>query len=232
MDTAPFLLIIDDDVMWCDALKNLLMIKDFKVELAYDALTGLQKAYTLKPDAILLDIMLPGMSGWQVCNRFREMSDVPIIMLTALSSTQDVVQGLGCGADDYIVKTVGNGELVARIRAVLRRIRPSYKGSNGYQETVFQHDNLVVDFHKHRILVDNNPISLTPTEFRLLSTLVKHKGRVLPHNFLLKQVWGPGYEGDLICLRMYIGYLRRKIEKNPSEPRLIQNEWGVGYRFG
>ena len=227
------LLLIDDDVSLCEALKLMLVNKGFQVEVAHDALAGLQRAYALKPDAILLDVMLPGMDGWQTCRRFREMSDVPIIMLTALDSEENVVEGLNLGADDYIVKPVTSDELAARIRAVLRRVSRSSTGSNaGNREPIFTQDNLVIDFDKYEVKLDDERIDLSPTEFRLLSVLVRYKGRVLPHEFLLTEVWGPEYAGEIDYLRLYISYLRRKIEKNPTQPQFIYNEWGVGYRFG
>ncbi len=229
---ADTLLLIDDDTAWCQALQFVLTENGFKLEVAQDALAGLQKAYALNPDAILLDLMLPGMDGWQACSRLREMSDVPIIMLTSLHQPKYMIRGLNEGADEYISKSVGLKELVARIRAVLRRT-----GRNKYSQTnesvpIFKFEHLMVDFSKHEVQVGGERANLTPTEFRLLSVLIRYKGRVLPHEFLVKQVWGPGCEPELISLRLYIGYLRRKIEKNPSQPQLIQSEWGVGYRFG
>ena len=230
---ATTLLLIDDDASLGESLRFMLTKKGFRVEIAYDAITGLQKAYALKPDAIILDIMLPDMDGLQVCRRFREMSDVPIMMLTALSSEQNIIEGLDRGADDYVVKPVTAGELSARIRALLRRSsRTTTPNVSGSREPIFSHDNLVIDFDKHEVTVDGKRVDLSPTEFRLLSVMARHKGRVLPHEFLLTEVWGPEYVGEVDYLRLYVSYLRRKIEKNRAEPGLIQNEWGVGYRFG
>lgn len=230
------LLLIEDDVTLCEALRFMLTKKGFQVEVANSAITGLQKAYSVKPDAIILDIMLPDMDGWQTCARFREMSDVPIIMLTALGSEENVVKGLNLGADDYIIKPVTAEELSARVRALLRRVTRSNGPtgtviSNG-RGPIFTYESLVIDFDKHEVTVDNKRIDLSPTEFRLLSVLVRHKGRMLPHEFLLTEVWGPEYVGEIDYLRLYISYLRRKVEKDPSKPSLIHNEWGVGYRFG
>jgi len=228
-------LIIDDDTLLCEALRLMLSKMDFKVEVANDAITGLRKAYAFKPDVILLDIMMPSMDGWQTCQRFREMSDVPIIMLTALDSQENVVKGLDLGADDYIVKPVVANELAARIRAVLRRTSRStamgHSNGNG-REPIFKQDSLVIDFDKYEVMVDDERVDLTPTEFKLLSVLARYKGRVLPHEFLLTEVWGPEYVGEIDYLRLYISYLRRKLEKNKSKPGLIHNEWGIGYRFG
>lgn len=231
------LLLIEDDITLCEALRFMLTKKGFQVEVANNAITGLQKAYAVKPDAIILDIMLPDMDGWQTCARFREMSDVPIIMLTALGSEENVVKGLNLGADDYIIKPVTAEELSARVRALLRRVTRSSVSGNGNpagngRGPIFTYENLIIDFDKHEVTVDNKRVDLSPTEFRLLSVLVRHKGRMLPHEFLLTEVWGPEYVGEIDYLRLYISYLRRKVEKDPSKPNLIHNEWGVGYRFG
>jgi DNA-binding response OmpR family regulator len=221
------LLLIEDDVTLCEALRFMLTKKGFQVEVTNSALAGLQKAYAVKPDAIILDIMLPDMDGWQTCARFREMSDVPIIMLTALGSEENVVKGLNLGADDYIIKPVTAEELSARIRALLRRVtRSTVTSSNGNgRGPIFSYENLVIDFDKHEVTIDSKRIDLSPTEFRLLSVLVRHKGRMLPHEFLLTEVWGPEYVGEIDYLRLYISYLRRKIEKDPTRPNLIHNEW-------
>ncbi|HRV91912.1 MAG TPA: response regulator transcription factor [Anaerolineae bacterium] len=225
------LLIIDDDVQLCELLQLMLAKMDFEVEIAHEAVTGLKKAYSLKPDAIVLDIMMPGMDGWQTCQRFREMTDVPIVMLTALGSEDEVIKGLNLGADDYLVKPVTADELGARVRALLRRVSRSHNNTNS-REPILTHANLVIDLDKYEVTVDGNRVDLSPIEFKLLSVLAKYKGRVLPHEFLLTEVWGPEYVGEIDYLRLYISYLRRKLEKDPSNPDLIQNEWGVGYRFG
>ena len=230
---VPTLLLIDDDVSLGETLRFMLTKKGFQVEVAYNAITGLQKAYALKPDIIILDVMLPDMDGRQVCSRFREMSDVPIIMVTALGSEQDVVEGLNLGADDYVVKPVTAEELAARIRALLRRSsRSGASHAGSTRESILSCESLVIDFDKHEVTVEGKRVDLSPTEFRLLSVMARHKGRVLPHEFLLSEVWGPEYVGEVDYLRLYVSYLRRKIEKDPGEPSLIQNEWGVGYRFG
>lgn len=225
------ILLVDDDVLLCNTFELILTDMGFNVEMAHNGVEGLKKAYKLQPDVILLDVMMPDMDGWETCQRFKEMCDVPIIMLTAIDSQENVIKGLDLGADDYIVKTVTAEELGARIRAVLRRASRSNINSSK-QKPIITQDNLVIDFDKHEVTVDNERVDLSPTEFRLLSVLARHKGRVLPHDFLLTQVWGPEYIGEIDYLRLYISYLRRKLEKDPSNPNLIYNEWGVGYRFG
>jgi len=226
------ILVIDDDETLQKNLDDILTSLGYKVAIAGTAVEGLQKAYNSKPDLIILDVMLPGMDGWQTCQRFREMSNVPILMLTALGSEEDVVKGLEMGADDYVVKPVTMRELGARIKALLRRSEFSSDESGLDLSKFIQYQDLIIDFDKHEVTRNNKRIDLSPTEFKLLSCLVKHQGRVLPHEFLLTQVWGSEYTGELDHLRLYISYLRRKIEQNPSKPDLIKNEWGIGYRFG
>jgi two-component system KDP operon response regulator KdpE len=160
------------------------------------------------------------------------MSDVPIIMLTALGSAENITKGLNLGADDYIVKPVTAEQLSARIQAVLRRVSRSKVARNPDRTAIFAYDNLCIDFDRHEVKVGNERVDLTPTEFRLLSLLAQHQGRMLPHDFLLREVWGTEYTNEVEYLRLYIGYLRRKLEKDASRSSLIQNEWGIGYRFG
>ena len=225
------ILIIDDDIMLQKNMVDILSTLGYTVDVASETLEGLQKAYQTKPDLIILDVMLPGLDGWEACKRFREMSNVPIIMLSALGNEEDIIKGLNVGADDYLVKPVTLKLLEARIKAVLRRSM-WYINRNDFEVTeIIQHDDLIIDLDKHLITRKNKRIDLSPTEFRLLTCLAKHKGRVLSHDFLLTQVWGAEYVGELDQLRLYIRYLRKKIEDDPSNPQLIQNEWGIGYRF-
>ena len=226
------LLVIEDDLAFCDLLQFILTKKGFRVEVVHDAITGLQKTYTLQPDAVILDIMLPDLDGWQACSRLREMSDVPIIMLTALDTAEYVVKGLNLGADAYLIKPVSPEELAARVRAVLHWAARSRTNRSDSQGSRFTYENLVVDFDRQEVTVDGQWVYLTPAEFRLLTVLIQHKGRLLPHKFLLREVWGPEFSGGIDFLRLYISYLRRKLEKDPTKPHLIHNEWGIGYRFG
>ena len=230
---ADSLLVIEDDCETAVMLQQILNLKGFNVDLASDAKTGLKKAYATNPSAIILDIMLPDMDGWEFCARFREMSDTPIIMLTALGSRQDVVKGLDLGADDYIVKPVSPNELAARIRAVLRRFRGLYSAKdNSSRHQIFTYDYLLIDLYRREVTVDGERVELTPTEFDLLSLLARHPGRMLSHRFLLNQVWGSEHRQNVSILHLYIGYLRRKIERDPARPSIIHSEWGAGYRFG
>jgi two-component system KDP operon response regulator KdpE len=176
---------------------------------------------------VILDVMMPGMDGWDVLSRLREMSEVPVIMLTAKGREVDIVRGLGLGADDYITKPFGTGELVARVRALLRR----NKMPVAQRVTRYQDNGLSIDLERHEVRVKGVSVDLTPTEFRLLSVLVQNAGKVVPHHTLLTQVWGEEYASEVHYLKLYIRYLRQKIEESASNPRYILTEWGVGYRF-
>jgi DNA-binding response OmpR family regulator len=225
------ILLIDDDVHFCDYVRMLLSRQGFDVEVAHDALSGLKLGYSCNPDLVLLDIMMPGMDGRETLRRFREMSDVPVMMLTALNSKEDMIRGLELGADEYLTKPVTGGELVARIQAVLRRFDRS--GPLRHRASLsFVHDDLVVNLDRHEVTLDGERVDLTPNEFALLAVLVRNRGRVLTQEFLLREVWGPEFIDDKNYLRLYIRYLRVKLEKDPSHPCLIRTEWGIGYRFG
>ena len=178
------------------------------------------------PGLIILDLGLPDMDGTEVTRRLREWTDVPIIVISVRDSEQDKVAALDAGADDYLTKPFGASELSARIRVALRR-------SNQTAEVaaVFQHDDLLVDFVKREVRIKDNPITLTPTEYSLLRTLVLHVGKVLTHQQLIKEVWGGNYEVNAHLLRVNVSNLRRKIESNPLQSRHIITEPGVGYRF-
>jgi DNA-binding response OmpR family regulator len=229
MDTR--LLIIDDDVSLCGVTQVILTKRGFQVEIADDAISGLQKAYVYHPDLILLDVMLPSMNGWELLGRFREMSEVPIIVLTALNSAEDVIRGMDLGADAYLTKPVTGEELVARVQAVLRRASHSGSAKSGVTTAVC-YEGLAIDFEGHEVTLDGERVDLTPKEFSLLSVLAQNHGRVLTSDYLLRKVWGPEYICDMNYLRLYVRYLRRKLEKSPSKPHLICTVYGVGYRFG
>jgi two-component system KDP operon response regulator KdpE len=221
------ILIIDDDVDLTKVIKINLEREGFSTVIASSGVEGLQKAYSSQPDLVILDIMMPGMDGWTTCRRLREISDVPIIMLTARGMESDVVKGLEIGADDYIVKPFGTKELMARIHALMRRT----DASSTKKPPIYSDGELTVDFIKRSVTVRGDHVDLTPTEFKLLSAFVQNEGRVLPHRFLLTQVWGPEYADEVNYLKLYVRYLRQKIEKDSSNPDYILTEWGVGYRF-
>ncbi|NJN93409.1 MAG: response regulator transcription factor [Anaerolineales bacterium] len=227
------LLLIEDDVRLCETLSQILTFKGFQVQTANDALTGLEKIYQDKPDLVILDIMLPDSDGWQVCSHIKAMSDVPVLILTALGAEEHVLKALELGADDYIVKPVTTQELLSRINSLLRRTYHRGKTlSADYAGSVLRYGDLMVDLDRHEVTLEGKRVDLSPTEFQLLTVLIRYEGRMLPHEFLLNKIWGSEYTNKIAYLRLYINYLRRKIEKDPEKPELIHNEWGIGYRFG
>jgi DNA-binding response OmpR family regulator len=224
---ADKILVIDDEEATTDLIGMLLERRGFDVIKAYRAEEGLRQAYKHQPDLVLLDIMMPDMDGWEVCRRLREMSDVPIIFLTARGDVKDVVQGLEMGADDYVIKPYDNDELVARIKAHLRRSpRPDMS-----EELSFDDGNFRLNFMNREVYVRNELKHLTPKEFNLLGVLVRNAGRVVTRTELVTQAWGDEYADAIDSLKLYIHYLRQKIERNPSQPDYILTSRGVGYRF-
>lgn len=221
------ILVIDDEEPTVKLLSMLLEERGFEPVKAFRAEEGLRKAYRYQPDLVLLDIMMPDMDGWEVCKRLREMSDVPIVFLTARSDVKDVVQGLEMGADDYIVKPYDDDELIARIRAHLRRSpRP-----NMSEELMFNDGDFRINFMNREVWVRNDLKHLTPKEFNLLAVLVRNAGRVVSRNELVTQAWGDEYSDAIDSLKLYIHYLRQKLEANPQQPEYIVTSRGVGYRF-
>ena len=221
------ILIVDDEETTVQLISILLERRNYKPIKAYSAEEGLRLAYRHQPDLVLLDIMMPDMDGWEVCKRLREMSDVPIIFLTARDETTDIVKGLEMGADDYVVKPYNNEELVARVRAHLRRSpRP-----NMSEELSFNNGEFRINFMNREVKVREEVKHLTPKEFNLLGVLVRNAGRVVPRGELVAQAWGEEYADAIDSLKLYIHYLRQKIEVNPTRPDYIVTSRGVGYRF-
>ena len=219
------ILIIDDDDSVLKAVEIGLGQAGFRVLTAKDGATGLRTMFDNRPDLVLLDIMLPGIDGMEACRRLRELSDTPIIFLTALSAETDIVKGLMVGADDYITKPFSMSELIARIHTCLRR----KKTSAGEMASSLILGDLTIDFVRHKVRVRNQQVTLSPTEFRLLSYLARNCGRVVPHRTLLIEVWGSEYTDQFDYLHLYIRYIRKKIEKDPSHPEIIKTERNVGY---
>jgi two-component system KDP operon response regulator KdpE len=222
------ILIIDDDPVFLRLIEVVLTRAGYRVLKAGCGREGLQIIFSQRPELVLLDIALPGIDGWQTCQRIRDMCDVPIIMLSGSSDTEkDIVRGLGYGADDYIIKPVGSKELVARVQAVLRRTKEPSSGD----EATYSDDRLSVNIAERMVMLDGERVGLTPKEFKLLALLVQNAGRVVPHRVLLEKVWGWEYTDDLDHVRIFIWHLRRKIEPEPANPRYIITEAGVGYRL-
>jgi DNA-binding response OmpR family regulator len=222
------ILVVDDEPRYIWAMQVNLEDLGYEALTAYDGQTAIELAASEELDLILLDVRMPDLDGYEVCRRIREFSTVPIIMLTALAEEADKVQGLDAGADDYVTKPFGIEELLARVRAALRRAdfsdgQPSHPA--------FQAGNLLVDFAQQQVFVRDQAVHLTPIEYRLLCELVKQAGRVLVPEYLLEKVWGIGYEGENHLLRLAVHRLRRKIERDPRNPQYVQTRSGIGYIF-
>ncbi|MGM0688823.1 MAG: response regulator [Bacillota bacterium] len=220
-------LVVDDEKTLVKALAFNLEKEGFRVETAYDGEEALEKVFELKPDIVVLDLMLPVVDGFEVCRRIRKKLDVPIIMLTARSEDIDKVLGLELGADDYLTKPFNSRELVARIKAILRRSIIRDEES----KKVIQIGKLQVDLLQHRVRLGEKEISLTSKEFALLSFLVTNAGNVYSREQLLEHVWGYDYYGDVRTVDVHIRHLREKIEQDPGNPELIITVWGTGYKF-
>ena len=221
-------LVVDDEPRYIRAIRTTLQPSGYAVFSAPDGQTAIQFATDQEPDLILLDIRLPDLSGYEVCRQIREFSTVPIIMLTALAETDDKIKGLEAGADDYVTKPFSAGELLARVRAALRRIELDNRSMG---QPVFRAGNFEVDFNQRLVRIDDRPVRLTPTEYRLLCEMINRAGQVLVPAYLLEKVWGEGYEVDEHLVYLAIHRLRRKIERDPDSPQLIQNRPGMGYLF-
>lgn len=222
------ILLIDDNLDLLNVVAVALGRAGYRVLLATDGATGLEMFRQHSPNLVILDIMMPGIDGWEVCRQLREISDVPIIMLTVLGQERDVVRGLREGADDYIPKPFSSRELLSRIEAVLRRVKVIKRRTDRQNLIV---GDLVLDLESHQVVVKNRTVKLTPIEFCLLIALAEQAGKVVPHRQLLCQVWGEAYAGDVRQLKVYIHYLRQKLEDDPGNPRYILSERGEGYRL-
>jgi len=220
-------LVIDDDKTLSGLIKQAMTKAGYKVAIANNGIEGLQQVLTDPPDIVILDVMMPRMDGWETCQRIRQSSKVPIIMLTAKDQVNDKVRGFELGVDDYMTKPFSLAELSARVKAVTARAGiPS--DSRPHRITS---GDLVIDMDAHRVTKRGESVSLTPTEYKLLLTLAENGGRVLSHEQLLERVWGYETEEDNDYVKRYIWYLRRKIEDDPSQPLHVVTERGFGYSF-
>ncbi len=226
----PRILLVEDERSIAEGLKISLEAEGFQVAWAKDGKEALSAWEWARPDLIVLDLMLPGLSGTEVCRTIRARSDVPIIMLTARDTEVDRVVGLEIGADDYLTKPFSTRELVARIRAILRRVATGHAVST-IEELPTEASGVRVDRSRHEVTVDGRMIELPPKEFELLAVLVEHAGRVLTRNQLIDEVWGSDYVGDTKTLDVHIRRLRGRVETDPQDPQRIRTVRGVGYRF-
>jgi two-component system KDP operon response regulator KdpE len=222
------ILVVDDEPRLIRLVREILTAVGYAVLGASDGKECLELLAIEQPDLVLLDIMLPGnMDGYEVCRRVREFSAVPIIMLTAKTREVDMLNGFDVGADDYLTKPFNAKELIARVKAVMRRTEPSGKGSVITADVAC--GDLTISLARRSVNLGSKEISLTPTEFKLLQQLALNANRVMLHEDLLSEVWGPQYRDDIDYLRVYVRHLRRKIEEDPSQPRYILTSPGVGY---
>lgn len=224
----PVIVVIEDDPQICRFLRTSLSVQGFQVIEARTGERGVVEIGTRKPELVILDLGLPGMDGIAVIRKVREWSAVPIIVLSARSQESNKIAALDAGADDYLTKPFSIGELLARIRVSLRHATQLAGGS---VETLFRVGDLQVDLSRRRVHIGDQEIHLTPIEYRLLTVLIRHAGKVLTHRQLLLDVWGPAYVEHAHYVRIYMGQLRRKLEADPAQPRYLLTEAGVGYRL-
>jgi len=223
---AEKILIVDDEPRYVRLMEANLNTEGFQVLKAYNGQQAVDAVAEQKPDLVLLDVMMPILNGFQACDRIREFSEVPIIFVTAKGEEQERVKGLNLGADDYIVKPFSATELLARVRAVLRRTQ---KSSESSKEVIFRHGNMVIDFARAEVFLDDRMVYLSATEYRILLQLAHNLGQVIPSDQLLRDVWGQEYSGDKEILWVSISRLRQKLEKDPRIPEHIVTRSGIGY---
>ena len=225
MSISENILVIDDEVQIRRLLKISLENSGYKIFEAENAKTGLQEIINSRPSLILLDLGLPDEDGLSLLKKIREFSDVSIIILSVRDSEKDIITALDSGADDYITKPFNAGELLARIRVSLRHSKPELRSP------FFKNGNITVDFSSREVKKNGEIVKLTSTEFSLLALFIRNSGKVLTHNYFLKEIWGKPYSDETQYLRVYIAQLRKKLEDNPAHPKIFITESGIGYRM-
>lgn len=226
---AKKVLVVDDEKLIVKGIRFSLLQDGMEVDCAYDGEEALNRAKANSYDMILLDVMLPKMDGFEVCQAIREFSDVPIVMLTAKGDDMDKILGLEYGADDYITKPFNILEVKTRIKAIMRRTSP--ERAPQVQSSVIEKGDIKLDCDSRRLFINDNEINLTAREFELLEILIKNENKVYSRESLLKIVWGEDYPGDVRTVDVHVRRLREKIEANPSEPKYVHTKWGVGYYY-
>jgi two-component system KDP operon response regulator KdpE len=222
---ATRVLVVDDDAQILRAVRAALQARGYEVATAMNGETALETAAAENMEVVVLDLSLPGIDGHEVIRRVREFSEVPILVLSVRESQDEKVSALDSGADDYVTKPFAIGELLARLRALERRSHPEEA------KPVLRFGDLDVDLARQRVRLESEDVQLTPTEYRLLEAMVTNPGKLLTHRWLLSRVWGPGYQEESHYVRIYVRYLRRKLRDDPSRPRFIVTEPGLGYRW-
>ncbi len=226
---SKLILVVDDEPRMIGFIRMNLELEGHRVIEAHNGLEALEAIRTKLPDVVLLDVMMPELDGFETLRMLREFSSIPVIMLTAKGEENDKVYGLELGADDYVTKPFGPRELSSRVKAVLRR--SDMPSSSPDQAILAIDDRLQVDFNRREVIVEGRHIKLRPTEYRLLYHLIENAGWTVPHDQLLAKVWGYEYRDEAHYVRLYVNYLREKIEQDPANPKYILTERGVGYRF-
>lgn len=226
---AKKVLVVDDEKLIVKGIRFSLEQDGMEIDCAYDGEEALEKAKQTEYDMILLDLMLPKLSGFEVCQQIREFSNVPIVMLTAKGEDMDKILGLEYGADDYITKPFNILEVKARIKAIMRRTSPARQ--QAAQASVIEKGDLRLDCESRRLFINGTEINLTTREFELLEIMVKNENKVYSRENLLNLVWGKEYPGDVRTVDVHVRRLREKIETNPSEPKYVHTKWGVGYYY-
>lgn len=229
MDNKPYILVVEDDKPIRNFITASLKAQGFNYIETDKGTEAIALAMSHKPDLIILDLGLPDMDGINVITKVREWSKIPIIIVSARENERQKIEALDKGADDYLTKPFGIGELLARVRVSLRHsiVTNSEKGNTG----IFKVKDLVVDFNKRKVTIDNEDVHLTPIEYKIMALLCKYPGKVLTHNFIIQEIWTAPVGSETKSLRVFMASLRRKIEKNPAQPQYIYTEVGVGYRL-
>jgi two-component system KDP operon response regulator KdpE len=226
MSSAVSILIVDDEAQMRRLLRTSLENEGFKITLAENGTEAIRLAESTRFDLIILDLGLPDIDGIEVLKKFRTWIKYPIIILSARTDESDIISALNVGANDYLTKPFRSGELTARVRSALRIYNSALQ-----KDDKFSFDAIVVDLDGHTVVKNNEPIKLTPTEFSLLALFIRNAGKVLTHNYILQQVWGPKFEGESQYTRVYVGQLRKKLEDDPNAPKYFITESGIGYRL-
>ena len=227
-DDKELILLIEDEPQMRRFLRITLQSNGYRLVETETGAEGLLQAASRNPDVVLLDLGLPDMDGIEVTTRLREWTQTPVIVISAREQEQDKVKALDAGADDYLTKPFNAGELLARIRVALRH---ALRQRSGRQEPVFSLYNLRVDLAQRQVFLDDREVHLTPIEYKLLTTLIRHAGKVITHRQLLTEVWGAAHVNEVQYLRVYMTQLRHKLESDPARPRFLMNEPGIGYRL-